>query len=158
MFSLYNWTSYFILCSTSQVVFWTVLRQNKDDQLKINSMTNHLINWNYYIIPYNRDYHLIIYISVMVPTLQTIMNSSYYHEYRENIHLDVKFSPTEHYGNQTDVQHSFTYSVFILSFNILVLHNPGFVSFFQTFYWSTTIGDIISLRSLFYIIYNSYLL
>ena len=29
----------------------------------------------------------------MVPTLQTIMNSSYYYEYRENIHLSVKLTP-----------------------------------------------------------------
>ena len=29
----------------------------------------------------------------MVPTLQTIMNSSYYYEYRENIHLGVKLTP-----------------------------------------------------------------
>ena len=28
--------------------------------------------------------------TVMVPTLWTIMNSSYYYEYQENIHLDVK--------------------------------------------------------------------
>ena len=29
-------------------------------------------------------------LSVMVPTLRTIMNSSYYYEYRENIHLGLK--------------------------------------------------------------------
>ena len=29
----------------------------------------------------------------MVPTLQTIMNSSYYYEYQENIHLGVKLTP-----------------------------------------------------------------
>ena len=75
---------------------------------------------------------------VMVPTLQTIMNSSYYYEYRENIHLGVKLTPPLHFGCQTDVQHSFTYAVFILSFNILVSRNPEFVSFFRTFYWSTT--------------------
>ena len=27
---------------------------------------------------------------VMVPTIQTIVNSSYYYEYQENIHLSVK--------------------------------------------------------------------
>ena len=31
--------------------------------------------------------------TVMVPTLQTIMNSSYYYEYWENIHLCVKLTP-----------------------------------------------------------------
>ena len=30
---------------------------------------------------------------VMVPTLRTIMNSSYYYEYGENIHLGIKFTP-----------------------------------------------------------------
>ena len=30
---------------------------------------------------------------VMVPTLRTIMNSSYYYEYLENIHLSVKLTP-----------------------------------------------------------------
>ena len=30
---------------------------------------------------------------VMVPTLQTIMNSSYYYESWENIHLGVKLTP-----------------------------------------------------------------
>ena len=30
-------------------------------------------------------------------------------------------------------------SVFILSFNILVSRNPEFMSFFRTFYWSTTL-------------------
>ena len=39
----------------------------------------------------------------------------------------------------TDIQHSFTYAVFILSFNILVSCNPEFMSFLRTFYWSTTI-------------------
>ena len=34
-----------------------------------------------------------IYDTVMVPTLRTIMNSSYYYEYRENIHLGVKLTP-----------------------------------------------------------------
>ena len=29
-------------------------------------------------------------LSVMVPTLRTIMNTSYYYESRENIHLSVK--------------------------------------------------------------------
>ena len=29
----------------------------------------------------------------MVPTLRTIMNSSYYYEYWENIHLGVKLTP-----------------------------------------------------------------
>ena len=76
--------------------------------------------------------------SVMVPTLQTIMNSSYYYEYRENIHLSVKLTPAKHFGSQTDIQHSFTYAVFILSFSILISHNLEFVSFFRTFYWSTT--------------------
>ena len=74
----------------------------------------------------------------MVPTLQTVMNSSYYYEYQENIHLGVKLTPAYHFCSQTDVQHSFTYAVFILLFNILVSRNPKFVSFFQTFYWSTT--------------------
>ena len=32
-------------------------------------------------------------VSVMVPTLRTIKNSSYYYEYRENIHLCVKLTP-----------------------------------------------------------------
>ena len=31
--------------------------------------------------------------SVMVPTLWTIMISSYYYEYQENIHLGVKLTP-----------------------------------------------------------------
>ena len=65
----------------------------------------------------------------MVPTLRTIMNSSYYYEYQENIHLGVKLTPTQHFGSQTDVQHSFTYAVFIFLFNILVSRNPEFVSF-----------------------------
>ena len=30
----------------------------------------------------------------MVPTLQIMMNSSYYYEYWENIHLSVKLTPT----------------------------------------------------------------
>ena len=30
---------------------------------------------------------------VMVPTLRTIMNSFYYYEYQENIHLGIKFTP-----------------------------------------------------------------
>ena len=30
---------------------------------------------------------------VMVPTLRTIKNSSYYYEYQENIHLGVKSTP-----------------------------------------------------------------
>ena len=76
--------------------------------------------------------------SVMVPTLWTIMSSSYYYEYQENIHLGVKLTPVQHFSIQTDVQHSFTYTVFILSFNILVSRNPKFVSFFRTFQWSTT--------------------
>ena len=29
----------------------------------------------------------------MVPTLRTIMNSSYYYEYQENIHVGVKLIP-----------------------------------------------------------------
>ena len=29
---------------------------------------------------------------VMVPTLRTIMNSSYYYEYQENSHLGVKLT------------------------------------------------------------------
>ena len=32
-------------------------------------------------------------VCVMVPTLRTIMNSSYYYEYWENIHLGVKSTP-----------------------------------------------------------------
>ena len=75
----------------------------------------------------------------MVPTLQTIMNSSYYYEYWENIHLRVELTPAEHFGSKTDVQHSFTYAVFILSSNILVSCNLEFVPFFHPFYWSTTI-------------------
>ena len=55
----------------------------------------------------------------MVPTLQTIMNSSYYYEYEENIHLSVRLTPAKHFGSLTDIQHSFTYAVFILLFNIL---------------------------------------
>ena len=74
----------------------------------------------------------IVYVIVMVPTLRTIMNSSYYYEYRENIHLSVKLTPALHFGSQTDVQHSFTYVVFMLSFNLLVSRNPRFMSFFQT--------------------------
>ena len=74
----------------------------------------------------------------MVPTLRTIMNCSHYYGYRENIHLDVKLNPASHFGSQTDVQHSFTYAVFILSFNILVSRNPEFVSFFCIYYWSST--------------------
>ena len=70
----------------------------------------------------------------MVPTLRTIMNSSYYYEYWENIYLGVKLTSAEYFGSQTDIQHSFTYTVFTLSFNILVSRNPEFVSFFQTFY------------------------
>ncbi len=69
----------------------------------------------------------------MVPTLRTIMNSSYYYEYWENIHLGVKLTPTKHFGSQTDVQLSFTYAVFILSFNILVSRNSELVSFFWIF-------------------------
>ena len=34
-----------------------------------------------------------IIITVMVHTLWTIMNSSYYYEYRENIHLSIKSTP-----------------------------------------------------------------
>ena len=75
----------------------------------------------------------------MVPTLRTIMNSSYYNEYWENIHLGVRLTTALHFLSQTDVQLSFTYAVFILSFNILVSRNPEFVSFFQTFNWSTTV-------------------
>ena len=74
----------------------------------------------------------------MVPTLRTIMNSSYYYEYRENIHLGVKLTPALCFGSKTDIRQSFIYAVFILSFNILVSRNPEFVSFFRTFYWSTT--------------------
>ena len=70
------------------------------------------------------------------------MNSSYYYEYWENIHLCVKLTPAKHFGSQTDVQHFFTHAVFILSFNILVSRNPEFMSFFQTFYWSTTIFNL----------------
>ena len=33
------------------------------------------------------------YDAVMVPTLRTILNSSYYYEYRENIHLGVELTP-----------------------------------------------------------------
>ena len=33
-------------------------------------------------------------ITVMVTTLRTIMNSSYYYEYQENIHLGFKLTPT----------------------------------------------------------------
>ena len=47
----------------------------------------------------------------MVPTLQTIINSSYYYEYQEKIYLGVKFTPVYHFGSQTDVQHSFTYTL-----------------------------------------------
>ena len=71
------------------------------------------------------------------------MNPSYYYEYQQNIHLGVKLTPALHFGSQTDVQHSFTYAVFILSFNILVSLNPEFMSFFRTFYWSTTIIIIL---------------
>ena len=76
----------------------------------------------------------------MVSTLWTIMNYSYYYEYWENIHLGVKLTPAKHFSSQTDIQHSFTYAVFILSFNILVSFNiPEFMSFFLTFYWFTTV-------------------
>ena len=78
---------------------------------------------------------------LVLNNLWTIMNSSYYYEYRENIHLSVKLTPASHFGSQTDVQHTFTYVVFILSFNILVSCNPEFVSFFWTIYWSTTITN-----------------
>ena len=66
------------------------------------------------------------------------MNSSYYYEYQENIHLGIKLTPTKYFGCQIDFQHSFTNPVFILSFNILVSCNLEFVSFIRTFYWSTT--------------------
>ena len=69
----------------------------------------------------------------MVPTSWTIMNSFYYYEYEENIHLGVKLTPA---WSQDDIQHSFTNAVFILSFNILFSGNPEFMSFFRTFYWS----------------------
>ena len=75
--------------------------------------------------------------TVVVPTLWTIMNSSYNYEYWENIYLVDELTPPKHFGSQTDIQCSFTYAVFILSFNILVSHNSKFVSFFLTFYWST---------------------
>ena len=65
---------------------------------------------------------------------------SYYYEYRENIHLGVKWTPA--FGSQTDVQHSFTYAVFIFPFNILVSRNPEFVSFFRAFYCSITVGIV----------------
>ena len=79
--------------------------------------------------------------NVMVPTLWTIMNSSYYYEYRENIDLGDKLTLAKYFGSQTNVQHFF---LPILSFNILVSRNPEFMSFFRTFYWSTTGNKIIS--------------
>ena len=82
-----------------------------------------------------------LFTNVMVPTLRTIMNSSYYYEYQENIHLGVELTPAKHFGSQTNVQHSFTNVVFILSFNILVSRNPEFMPFFWTFYWSITTDD-----------------
>ena len=50
---------------------------------------------------------------------------------------NTELTLTLHFGSQTDVQHSFTYAVFILSFNRLVSRNPEFVSFFQRVYWSS---------------------
>ena len=47
----------------------------------------------------------------MVPTSRTLMNSSNYSEYRENIHLGLRLTPAKRFGSQTDVQHSFTYAV-----------------------------------------------
>ena len=82
----------------------------------------------------------------MVPTLWTIMNSSYYYEYQENIYLGAKLTPAKHFGSQTDVQHSFTYAVFILPFNILVSRHLKLVPFFRTFYWSTTEGKVNEVR------------
>ena len=58
------------------------------------------------------------------------------HSFDFNFLLSIR---PQHFGSQTDVQHSFTYAAFILSFNILVTCDPKFVPFFQTFYWSTTI-------------------
>ena len=46
---------------------------------------NHLFQLSWKIID-----AIIIYDTVMVPTLRTIMNSFYYYEYRKNIHLGVK--------------------------------------------------------------------
>ena len=43
----------------------------------------------------------------MVPNLRIVMNSSSC----KNIHLGVEFSPVEHFGSQTDVQHLFIYVV-----------------------------------------------
>ena len=40
-----------------------------------------------------RENHVYTAIFVMVPTLQTITNSSYYYEYRENIHHGVELTP-----------------------------------------------------------------
>ena len=37
-------------------------------------------------------HHKETYVIIMVPTQQIIMNSSYYYEYRENIHLGVKLN------------------------------------------------------------------
>ena len=58
------------------------------------------------------------------------------HSFDFNFLLSIR---PQHFDSQTDVQHSYTYTVFILSFNILVSRNPEFMSFFRTFYWSTTI-------------------
>ena len=62
------------------------------------------------------------------------------HHQRHSFDFNFLFSiRPQHFGSQTDVQLSFTYAVFILSFNILVSRNPEFMSFFQIFYGFTTI-------------------
>ena len=39
------------------------------------------------------DIHFSTKNSVIIPTLRTTMNSSYYYEYRENTHLGVQLTP-----------------------------------------------------------------
>ena len=63
-------------------LFFTQFGQNWNNLKGTIKSAEHLHN-NIYC-------HLLI---VMVPTLWTIMNSSYYYEYRENIHLGVKLTP-----------------------------------------------------------------
>ena len=50
--------------------------------------------WNHncvYIISISS--YLKLWMFIMILTLQSIMNSSYYYEYQENIHLGVKLTP-----------------------------------------------------------------
>ena len=96
------------------------------------------LKWLKYCEYNKQDENCQSHVNVIVPTLWTIMNSSYYYEYQKNTHLSAY-----HFGSQIDSQHSFTYAVFRLSFNVLVLRNLEFMSFFRTFYWSATYIIII---------------